>query len=79
MGEDILDQDVYLKVKGTVQSLVQMIDEALQIVWFFDKWDEQKGVKKRIKHKIIEHFDESLFKPVTDRFMELAQVMFNWL
>ena len=77
MGQDSLDQDMRTTVKDTVQSLAQMIDEASQIIGFFDKWDEQKGVKKRIKHKIIEHFDESLFKPVTDRFMELAQVMFN--
>ena len=77
MGEDSLDQHMHAKVKSTVQSPVQMIDKASQIVGFFDKRDEQKRVKKKIKHTIIEHYDESLVKPVTDRFMELAQVKFK--
>ena len=77
MGQDSLDQDMRTTVKDTVQSLAQMIDEASQIIGFFDKWDEQKQVKKRIKHTIIEHYDESLLKPVTDRFMELAQGKFK--
>ena len=65
------------KVKDVVQSLVQMLDEASQIVDFFKKWDEQKTVKKKIKHTILKHYDLSLVKPVTDRFMELAQVKFK--
>lgn len=38
------------QVKRVVQSLVQMLEEAAQIIDFFDKWDEQKRVKRDIKH-----------------------------
>lgn len=38
------------QVKRVVQSLVQMLEEATQIIDFFDKWDEQKRVKRDIKH-----------------------------
>ncbi len=54
-----------------------MLDEATQIVDFFNKWDEQKRVKKEIKRIIIDVFGESFVKPVSERFMELAKVKFN--
>jgi len=54
-----------------------MLDEASQIVDFFNKWDEQKRVRRDIKRVVIQHFDESLVKPVTERFMELALVKFR--
>jgi type I restriction enzyme R subunit len=54
-----------------------MLDEATQIVDFFKKWDEQKRVRKDIKRIVIENFDESLVKPVSERFMELAKVKFG--
>ena len=50
-----------------------MMDEASQIVDFFNKWDEQKRVKVQIKRAIMDSFDESMVKPVTERFMELAK------
>ena len=73
-GDETIDK---AQVKDVVQSLVQMLDEASQRVDFFAKWDEQKTVKKKIKHTILKHYDLSLVKPVTDRFMELAQVKFK--
>lgn len=73
-GEKTIDE---AKVKDVVQSLVQMLDEATQIVDFFKKWDEQKRVRKDIKRIVIENFDESLVKPVSERFMELAKVKFG--
>jgi type I restriction enzyme R subunit len=76
-GDDSLSADAHDTVKEVVQSLVQMLDEASQIVDFFKKFDEQKSVKKKIKRMIIKHYDLSLVKPVTDRFMELAQVKFK--
>ena len=76
-GDDSLDEVTYETIKEVVQSLVQMLDEASQIVDFFKKFDEQKAVKKNIKRMVIKHFDLSLVKPVTDRFMELAQVKFK--
>ena len=55
-------------VKTVIQSLVQMFNEASEIVDFFNKWDEQKRVKREIKRVIIANFDESLVKPLTERF-----------
>ena len=60
-----------------VQTLVQILHEATQIVDFFDKWDEQKRIKRDIKRIIIENFDESLVEKVTERFMKLAKVKFK--
>jgi type I restriction enzyme R subunit len=55
-----------------------MMDEATAIVGFFEKWDEVKRVKRDIKRTVIEEFDDfDLVKPVTDRFMELAEVKFK--
>ena len=66
------------KVKFVIHSLVQMMDEATAIVGFFEEWDEVKRVKRDIKRTVIEEFDDSdLVKPVTDRFMELAEVKFK--
>ena len=72
-----MDAKTSEKVKEVIRSLVAMLDEATRIVDFFDKWDEQKRVKRDIKRVVIENFDESLVKPVTDRFMELAKVKFK--
>ena len=76
-GTESVDAAKAQTVKDVVQSLVQMLDEASQIVDFFNKWDEQKRVRRDIKRVVIQHFDESLVKPVTERFMELAQVKFR--
>jgi type I restriction enzyme R subunit len=65
------------KAKSVVQSLVAMLDDATKIVGFFQKWDEQKRVKRDIKRVIIQSFNEELVKPVTERFMELAEVKFK--
>ena len=66
------------KVKFVIHSLVQMMDEATAIVGFFEGWDEVKRVKRDIKITVIEEFDDlKLVKPVTDRFMELAEVKFK--
>ena len=77
-GDNTLDEETHEKVKIIVKSLVRMMDESAQIVGFFDKWDEVKRVKKDIKRTVIEEFDDlDLVKPVTDRFMELAEVKFR--
>jgi type I restriction enzyme M protein len=66
------------KAKFVIHSLVQMMDEVTAIVGFFEKWDEVKRVKRDIKRTVIEEFDDfDLVKPVTDRFMELAEVKFK--
>jgi type I restriction enzyme R subunit len=72
-----IDSKTTERAKSVVQSLVAMLDEATQIVGFFQKWDEQKRVKRDIKRVIIQSFSEDLVKPVTERFMELAAVKFK--
>ena len=73
-----IDVNTAEKIKRIVQNLVKMMDEATQIVDFFKKRDEQKRVKRDIKRAIIAEFDKTeLVKPVTDRFMELAEVKFR--
>ena len=72
-----MDAQTQEKVKEVVRSLVAMLNEATQIVDFFDKWDAEKEVRRDIKRVVIENFDESLIKPVTERFMELAKVKFK--
>ena len=77
-GVDAVDKETGLKIKRVVQKLVLMMDEATQIIDFFDKWDEVRRVKKNIKRAINDEFNQDkLIKPVTDRFMELAQVKFR--
>ena len=72
-----MDAQTQEKVKEVIRSLVAMLDEATQIVDFFNKWDEQKRVRRDIKRVVIRNFDECLVKPVTERFMELAKVKFK--
>ena len=76
-GDTNVDASDANKVKDVIQSLVQMLDEASQIVDFFNKWDEQKRVKREIKRVVIANFDETLVRPITERFMELAEVKFK--
>ncbi len=74
-GEQTVDEN---RAKAVVQLLVEMLDDATQIVDFFSKWDEQKRVKRDIKRILIEEFvDEDIVKPVIDRFMKLAKVKFG--
>ena len=77
-GVGVIDEEMYLKIKTVVQKLVAMMDEATEIVDFFQQWDEQRRVRRDIERVIIEEFDDlDLVKPVTDRFMELAEVKFR--
>jgi type I restriction enzyme R subunit len=76
-GTESIDDVTLQQVKDVVRDLVSMLDDASQIVDFFSKTDAQKTVRKRIKHTIIKNFDESLVKPITERFMELAETKFK--
>ena len=76
-GIESFDEDTNEAVKEVVRRLVSMMDEASQIVDFFNKWDEQKRMRIQIKRAIMDSFDESMVKPVTERFMELAKVKFK--
>jgi type I restriction enzyme R subunit len=77
-GVEAIDEEMHLKIKSVVQQLVSMMDEATEIVDFFQKWDEQRRVRRNIKRAILAEFDdEGIVKPVTDRFMELAEIKFR--
>lgn len=71
------DEATLVKAKSVVSSLVELLDEASLIVDFFNKWTEQKRIKKNIKRLIIENFDESLVEQVSSRFMDLAKTKFD--
>jgi type I restriction enzyme, R subunit len=74
-----IDESTHDEIKQVVDDLVAMLDEATDIVNFFDKHDEIKSVKRNIKRRILESsFDDAeLRKVVMDRFMELAKVKFK--
>ena len=77
-GVGVIDEEMHVKIKSVVQKLVAMMDEATEVVDFLQKWDEQRRVRRDIKRVFIEEFDDlDLVKPVTDRFMELAEVKFR--
>ena len=81
-GEDVeaVDEDLHLKSKRVAQQLVAMMGEATKIVDFFapQKGNDRKTVRRNIKRAILAEFDdEGIVKPVTDRFMELAEVKFR--
>jgi len=76
-GEEKIDETKSQQAKDVVKSLVTTLDEVTKIVDFFDKWDEQKRIKRDIKRIVIDKFDESLVKPVSERLMELAKVKFG--
>ena len=77
-GIGVIDKDRSLKMKRVVQKLVAMMEEATEIVDFFDKDDEQKRVRRDIKRAIIEEFDDpELARLIARRFMEFAKVQFR--
>ncbi|MBW2185153.1 MAG: type I restriction endonuclease subunit R [Deltaproteobacteria bacterium] len=78
-GDDSINETIHDEVIVVTKQLVSMLDEATEIVDFFNKQNEIKRVQKKIKRTIIEtSFDDAeLRKAVMDRFMELAKVKFK--
>lgn len=78
-GNDSLDENIHDEIIQITKSLVAMIDEATNIVDFFKKPDEMKGMQKRIKRTIVESSfdDEELRRVLMERFMDLAKVKFK--
>jgi type I restriction enzyme R subunit len=78
-GEDVIPEATHDEVLAVTRQLVAMLEEATIIVDFFNKHDEIKAVRKKIKHAIGDTtFDDAgLRKAVMDRFMELAKVKFK--
>ena len=78
-GENALSEATHDEILAMVRNLVEMLDEATNIVDFFKKQDEIKRVQKNIKRAIVSSsFDNAeLRKVVMDRFDELARVRFK--
>jgi len=76
-GSEVITESQVENIKAVVRFLVEMLDEATQIVDFFDKWDEQRRIKRDIRRQIMANFDESLVAQITDKFMDLARVRFR--
>ncbi|WP_298443803.1 type I restriction endonuclease subunit R [uncultured Ferrimonas sp.] len=76
---DVVDETNSEAVKATTQLLVQMLDEATDIVDFFNKPDEVKRMKKEIKRRVLKQpfGNKELVAVLQDRFMELAQTKFG--
>lgn len=78
-GNESLDEATHDEIIQVTKTLVDMMDEATNIVDFFKKPDEVKRVKKNIKRAIVASSfnDEDLYGVLMDRFMELAKVKFK--
>lgn len=78
-GEDAISEAVHDEIKAISQDLVEMFNEATQIVDFFDKQDQVKRMKKEIKRAVLDgsFADKALVTVVQDRFMDLAKHRFG--
>ena len=78
-GDMSMDQETQERVLDLTKELVTEFQTATQIVGFFQKEDEIKSVKKKIRRAIIGQPFESkeLIQAVSDRFLELGKVRFK--
>jgi type I restriction enzyme R subunit len=78
-SDGVVGDEEHKEIKATSQSLVEMFDEATQIVDFFQKNDEVKRMKKEIKRAILDcsYGESAIVKVVQSRFMDLAQSRFG--
>ena len=76
---DVVDASIHESIKDTTQELVKTLEEATQIVDFFNKQDEIKRMKKIIKRIVLEQpfGDKDLVNILQERFMELAKTKFG--
>ena len=76
---EAISEETHHQVIAVVKQLVAMMDEATAIIGFFEKWDEQKRVRKEIKRTVLDQpfGTPELVNAISDRFMELAKVKFK--
>ena len=74
-----LDEPTHREIIEITKLLVDMMEEESSIVDFFNKQDEIKRVKRKIKRALLDtSFDSAkLRRKVIDQFMELARVKFR--
>lgn len=80
-GSEALSESTHQEIIDLTKKLVEMMDEASNIVDFFKKHDEVKRMRKKIKQGLILETsfgdDDALRKTVIDHFLELAKVKFG--
>lgn len=76
---DVIAESTHDEIKAVTQALVVMLDEATEIVDFFNKQDEIKRMKKEIKRAVLDQpfGDKALMMVLQDRFMDLAKTKFG--
>lgn len=76
---DVIAESTHDEIKAVTQALVVMLDEATEIVDFFNKQDEIKRMKKEIKRAVLDQpfGDKALVTVLQDRFMDLAKTKFG--
>ncbi|PQJ89046.1 type I restriction endonuclease subunit R [Aliivibrio sifiae] len=76
---DVIAESTHDEIKAVTQALVVMLDEATEIVDFFNKQDEIKRMKKEIKCAVLDQpfGDKALVTVLQDRFMDLAKTKFG--
>ena len=74
----VLKRARWNQLKDLKHDIGAELNKATEIVGFFEKWDEQRPVRRDIKRAIIEEFDDlDLVTLVTDRLMKLAEAKFR--
>lgn len=77
---EALPEATHQEIINLTKKLVEMMDDASNIVDFFKKHDEVKSMKRKIKHGLLDTSfgdDADLRKAVIDGFMDLAKVKFG--
>jgi type I restriction enzyme R subunit len=79
MASDSDEENSHELAKNFSTKIINFLNEASQIVDFFNKPDEVRRLKREIKNILIEmpHVNEELIKEVTDSFMDLAKHRFG--
>jgi len=79
MANDSDEENSHELAKNFSTKIINFLNEASQIVDFFNKPDEVRRLKREIKNILIEmpHVNEELIKEVTDSFMDLAKHRFG--
>ena len=73
------EDNAHKEAKKFSIKIIKFLNEASQIVDFFNKPDEIRRLKREIKNTLMEmpHANEELVKEVTDSFMDLAEHRFG--
>ena len=76
---DVIDETLHETIKETTQTMVTMLEQATDIIDFFNKQDEVKRMKKEIKRVILDQpfGDKVLVNILQERFMDLAKTRFG--